>query len=152
MGGWILRMTWDLKACFTVFHSETMYALSLLTVWSPWGNPEMARCLKKRAIWVVRYIQQHSWRAIMEFAGEWAQRRFPDQNCQPKFYAGDMITPVWPSFLVWSLPWYCIIGTSSVTNKQKMYSKNDIFQWKKNLERLAWFLTKRIDFVVHKLQ
>ena len=47
MGSWVLRMTWGLEACFTVFHSEPASALSLLTVWSLWGNPGMARCWRK---------------------------------------------------------------------------------------------------------
>ena len=29
------------EACFTVFHSKPASALSLLTVWSLWVNPEM---------------------------------------------------------------------------------------------------------------
>ena len=36
-----------LDACFTVFHSESASALILLTVWSLWGNPGMARCRRK---------------------------------------------------------------------------------------------------------
>ena len=36
-----------LEACFTVFHSEQASALSLLTVWSLWGSPGMARCRRK---------------------------------------------------------------------------------------------------------
>ena len=30
-----------------MFHSESASALSLLTVWSPWGNPGMARGRRK---------------------------------------------------------------------------------------------------------
>ena len=47
MGDWVLTMTWGLEACFTVFHGEPVSALSLMTVWSLWGNPGMARCLWK---------------------------------------------------------------------------------------------------------
>ena len=35
------------KVCFTAFHKKPASALSLLKVWSPWGNPGMVRCLTK---------------------------------------------------------------------------------------------------------
>ena len=39
--------------------------------------------VRERVIWAVGYIQQHKalfWRAVVGFAGEWAQSRFPDQK------------------------------------------------------------------------
>jgi hypothetical protein len=44
MGGWHLRKTWCQEVCYASLHSEPASALSLLTVWSLWGNPGMARC------------------------------------------------------------------------------------------------------------
>ena len=57
MGGWVLRMTWGLEACFAVFHSESAFALSLLTVWSLWGTQGWLG-VGERVVWAVGYIQQ----------------------------------------------------------------------------------------------
>ena len=56
---------------------------------------------------------KHSFRSIVEFAGEWAQCMFPDQNCHTKVLcwwddnaglgARNNGERAWPSFLVWSL-------------------------------------------------
>ena len=46
MGGWHLRMTWGQEVCYASLHSEPASALGLLTVWSLWGNPGMARLLR----------------------------------------------------------------------------------------------------------
>ena len=57
MGGWHLRMTWGQEVCYTSLHSEPASALSLLTVWSLWGNPGMARCWEM-ATFPAEYILQ----------------------------------------------------------------------------------------------
>ena len=50
IGRWVLRMTWGLEACSTVFHSEPASALSLLISWSLWGNLGIARCQRKSVL------------------------------------------------------------------------------------------------------
>ena len=84
-----------LEACFTVFHSESVSALSLLTVWSFWRNPGMARCQRKSGLscWIHPAAQstlgeqQWDWLVSEHSVG------FQIKIGRPKLYAGEMITP-----------------------------------------------------------
>ena len=55
----------------SVFHSESASALSLLTVWSLWGNQRMARLQKEQfELLDTSSSSKHSWRAAVGLAGE----------------------------------------------------------------------------------
>ena len=94
-----MRMASGLEACFTVFHSESASALSLLTlsvtVWSLWGNPGMARCQRNSNLscWIHPAAQS-------TFGEQWWDSLVSEHSVgfqikigRPKFYAGDMIMP-----------------------------------------------------------
>ena len=90
-------MARGLEACFTVFHSESASALSLLTVWSLWGNPGMARCRRKSGLscWIHPAAQstlgEQQWDLLVYCAH--CGVGFQIKIGRPKFYAGEMITP-----------------------------------------------------------
>ena len=91
----------------------------------------------------------------MGFTGEWAQRRFPDQNRQTKVLCwwydnaglgvrlGTTVIWAWPSFLVWSPPWYCnrYLLSYKQTNKWTItisiaaYHFRSYFYWKIYLKK-----------------
>ena len=90
----------------------------MLTVWSLWGNPGMARCWRKSGLscWIHPAAQstlgEQQWDLLVYCAH--CGVGFQIKIGRPKFYAGEMITLVselgtivigaWPSFLVWSPP------------------------------------------------
>jgi hypothetical protein len=69
MGGWHLRMTWGQEVCYASLHSEPASALGLLTVWSLWGNPGMARCWEMSTL-PAGYIPQAKWH-LWAAVGDW---------------------------------------------------------------------------------
>jgi hypothetical protein len=90
-----VRHAISIFSCFTVFHSEPASALSLLTVWSLWGNPVMARCWRKSGLscWIHPAAQstlgEQQWDSLVsEHSVD-----FQIKIGRPKFYAGEMITP-----------------------------------------------------------
>ena len=83
-----------LEACFTVLHSETASTLSLLTVWLLWGNPEIARCLKKSNLscWINPAAQSTLGEQYWDSLVSEHSVGFQIKIGRPKFYDGEMIT------------------------------------------------------------
>ena len=78
-----------------MFHSEPASALSLLTVWSPWGNPGMARCRKKSGLscWIHPAAQSTIGEQQWDLLVSEQSVGFQIKIGRPKFHAGEMITP-----------------------------------------------------------
>jgi hypothetical protein len=78
----------------TVFHSEPVSGLSLLTVWSLWGNPGMARCRRKSKLscWIHPGTQSTLGKQMWDLLVSEQSVDFQIKIGRPKFYAGEMIT------------------------------------------------------------
>ena len=71
MGGWSLRMTWGLDACYTIFHIKPESALRSPSYGYSGGTQRWVG-VWERVIWAVEYIQHSkwSWQAVVWSAGE----------------------------------------------------------------------------------
>ena len=81
------------EVCYTSLHSEPASALSLLTVWSPWGNPGMARCRRKSKLscWIHPAARSNLGEQQWDLLVSEHSVGFQIKIGRPKFYAGEMI-------------------------------------------------------------